>query len=239
MKRILLMVFRNILFCPYWFYQLCIYGKKDNRYTEEERFALLKKMVIKANKSGRVKVEATGLNNLPGKDGFIMFPNHQGLFDALAFLESSDHPFSVVIKKEVQNIPFLKRVFAVLQAKAIDRDDVRQAMKVILDVAKEVREGRNYIIFAEGTRSKNGNQVQDFKGGSFKSAMKAKCPIVPVAIIDAFKPFDSHSIEQVTVQLHYLSPLYYEDYKEMKSTEIAKIVKERIEDTIRGKLANI
>ena len=106
-------------------------------------------------------------------------------------------------------------------------------MKVIANVSKEVMEGRNYIIFAEGTRSKNGNQVQEFKGGSFKAATKAKCPIVPVALIDAFKPFDTNTISPVTVQVHFLEPLYYEDYKDMKTTEIAALVKEQVEGKIR------
>ena len=94
-------------------------------------------------------------------------------------------------------------------------------MKVIASVTKEVMNGRNYIIFAEGTRSKDGNNIGEFKGGSFKAAMKAKCPIVPVALVDSFKPFDTNTISQVTVQVHFLKPLYYEEYKEMKSTEIS------------------
>lgn len=232
MRRIILMVLKNILFAPYWFFQLCMYGRKNDRHTEWERFALLKKITVNANKGGRVIIKSFGIENLPQKDGFIMFPNHQGLYDALAFIESSTHPFTVVMKKEVQNIPFLKQVFAVMRAKAIDRDDVRQAMTVILEMAKEVMEGRNYLIFAEGTRSKEGNKVQEFKGGSFKAAMKARCPIVPVAIIDAFKPFDSHSVEKVTVQVHYLEPLYYEEYKGMKSTQIAVEVRQRIQEVI-------
>ncbi len=129
-------------------------------------------------------------------------------------------------------MPFLKQVFAVMRARAIDREDVRQAMSVILEVTKEVKQGRNYLIFAEGTRSKEGNKVQEFKGGSFKAAMKAKCPIVPVAVVDAYKPFDTHSTQPVTVQVHYLTPMYYDDYKEMKSTEIAALVKERIQHAI-------
>ena len=120
-----------------------------------------------------------------------------------------------------------------MKAYMLDRDDVRQAMKVIANVSKEVMDGRNYIIFAEGTRSKNGNQVQEFKGGSFKAATKAKCPIVPVALIDAFKPFDTNTISPVKVQVHFLAPLYYDDYKDMKTKEIAALVKGRIQDTIR------
>ena len=232
MRRILLMVLHNLLFVPFWFVQLCLYGRKTDRHTEWERFALLKKITINANKGGNVRIQSSGVENLPEKDGFILYPNHQGLYDVLAFVESCNHPFSVVMKKEVQNVPFLKQVFAVMRAKAIDREDVRQAMSVILEVTKEVKQGRNYLIFPEGTRSKEGNKVQEFKGGSFKAAIKAKCPIVPVAVIDAYKPFDTHSTQPVTVQVHYLTPMYYDDYKEMKSTEIAALVKERIQHAI-------
>ncbi|MEE0420291.1 MAG: lysophospholipid acyltransferase family protein [Lachnospiraceae bacterium] len=232
MRRILLMVLHNLLFVPFWFAQLCLYGRESDRHSEQERFALLKKITVNANKGGRVRIQSTGAENLPKKDGFILYPNHQGLFDVLAFVESCDHSFSVVMKKEVQNVPFLKQVFAVMRARAIDREDVRQAMSVILEVTKEVKQGRNYLIFAEGTRSKEGNKVQEFKGGSFKAAMKAKCPIVPVAVVDAYKPFDTHSTQPVTVQVHYLTPMYYDDYKEMKSTEIAALVKERIQHAI-------
>lgn len=120
-----------------------------------------------------------------------------------------------------------------MKAYMLDREDVRQAMQVIIDVTNEVKKGRNYLIFAEGTRSKNGNQLRDFKGGSFKSATKAKCPIVPVALLNAYKPFDTNTIAPVTVQVHFLKPMYYEEYKDMKTTEIAAEVKSRIEKVIR------
>lgn len=154
------------------------------------------------------------------------------MYDVLAIMEVAPVPFSVVAKKEVANIPFLKQIFSCVKAKMMDREDIRQSLQVIMQVAKEVKEGRNYIIFPEGTRSKNGNTVGEFKGGSFKAATKAKCPIVPVALINAFKPFDTNSIEQVKVQVHFLEPLYYEDYKEMKTTEIAQVVQDRIQKMI-------
>ena len=119
-----------------------------------------------------------------------------------------------------------------MKAFLIDREDIKQSMQVIINVTKEVKAGRNYLIFAEGTRSKNGNHPQEFKGGSFKAAMKAKCPIVPVALIDSFKPFDTNTISQVTVQVHFMEPLYYEDYKDMKTTEIASTVHDRIQKKI-------
>ena len=232
MKRILLMVFRNLFFVPYGWFKLCWYASHAERYSEEQRYQLLKYVDNRAVKGGNLVIDGHGMENIPKENGFIFFPNHQGLFDVLAIIQVCPVPFSVVAKKELTNVPFLKQVFACMKAFMIDRDDVKQSMQVIINVIKEVKAGRNYLIFAEGTRSKNGNQIGSFKGGSFKAATKAKCPIVPVALIDSFKPFDTKTISQVTVQVHFLEPLYYEEYKNMKTTEIAEIVHDRIQKII-------
>ena len=62
--------------------------------------------------------------------------------------------------------------------------------------------------------------------------MKAKCPIVPVALIDSYKSFDTDSIKPLTVQVHFLEPMSYGEYKEMKSVEIAAEVRRRIGQVI-------
>ena len=232
MKRILLMVAYNILLVPIFWFKLCYYAKHVEKYTEEERYALLRFIDRRAIKGGRITIDIHGQENYPKESGFMMFPNHQGLFDVLGIMQACEKPFSVVMKKEVQNVPFLKQVFACMKAYAIDREDVRQSMKVIQQVAKEVQSGRNYLIFPEGTRTKNPNTVHEFKGGSFKSATKAKCPIVPIALIDSYKSFDTKSIERIKVQVHILKPMLYEEYKDMKTVEIAAEVKRRIEAVI-------
>ncbi len=232
MKRIRYMVFRNLILVPIMWIKLFYYASHVEKYTEEQHYKMLKFIVKHANKGGNVTIDVYGQENIPADNGFIFFPNHQGLYDVLAIMEACPKPFSVVAKKEVEDHFFLKRVFACLRAHTIDRDDVRQGMQVITDVSNEVISGRNYIIFAEGTRSKNGNEVQEFKAGSFKAATRSKCPIVPIALVDSFKPFDTNTISPVTVQVHFLKPLYYEDYKEMKTKEIAALVRERIEKTI-------
>ena len=232
MKRILMMVFRNIIFVPFMWIKLCYHAHHVDKYTEEEHYKMLRFITRRANIGGNVTIEVHGDENIPEKDGFMFFPNHQGLYDVLAIMDVCPRPFSVVAKKEVANIQFLKQVFACMKAYMLDREDVRQAMQVIIDVANEVKKGRNYLIFAEGTRSKNGNHPGEFKGGSFKAATKAKCPIIPVALIDSFKPFDTNTISPVTVQVHFLEPMLYEEYKDMKTTEISAEVKRRIEKVI-------
>lgn len=232
MKRILMMVFRNIILVPIMWIKLCYHASHVDKYTEKEHWKMLKFIVRRANKGGNVVIDAHGVENVPKEDGFMFYPNHQGMYDVLAIMDASPKIFSVVAKKEVENIPFLKQVFACMKAFMMDRSDVRQSVGVIANVTKEVKKGRNYIIFAEGTRSKEGNHIGDFKGGSFKAAINAKCPIVPVALIDSFKPFDTNTISKVTVQVHFLKPLYYEDYKDMKTPEIAALVQNQIQETI-------
>ena len=231
MKRIILMVLRNLFFIPYGWFKLCWYASHVDRYTEEERYKMLQYVDHKAIHGGNLVIDAHGVETIPKENGVMFFPNHQGLFDVLAIIEVRPVPFSVVAKKELTNVPFLKQVFACMKAFMIDREDVKQSMQVILNVIKEVIQGRNYLIFAEGTRSTDGNHPHEFKGGSFKAATNSKCPIVPVALIDSYKAFDTGSIKKLTVQVHFLEPIYYEEYKDMKTTEIAAEVKKRIEET--------
>ena len=228
-----MMVFRNLFLVPCMWIRLCYHASHVDKYKEEQHYELLKYITHRANKGGNVTIDAYGVENIPDENGFMFFPNHQGLYDVLAILDVCPKPFSVVAKKEIANIQFLKQVFACMKAYMIDRDDIKQSLQVIINVTNEVKKGRNYLIFPEGTRSKNGNELLEFKGGSFKAATKAKCPIIPVALIDSFKPFDTNTTSQVTVQVHFLKPLYYEDYKDMNTKEIAALVRERIQNTIR------
>lgn len=225
------MVLRLFYLAPGWFCQICQYGKSE-KYTEEQRYGVIYNKIHQINHAGRVTIEAYGVENLPKEGGYIMFPNHQGLYDTLALFQTHEKPFTFVVKKEMENVFLVKQVIRLLKAQTLDREDVRQSMKVIMQMAQEVKQGRRYVIFPEGTRSKEGNKVQAFKAGTFKGATMAKCPIVPVALIDSYKAFDTHSIQKVTVQVHYLPPMYYEEYQNWKTGEIAAEVRRRIMETI-------
>ena len=72
----------------------------------------------------------------------------------------------------------------------------------------------------------------EFHGGSFRCATKSKCPIVPIALVDSYKVLDQKGSAPVTVQLHYLKPIPYEEYAGMKPAEVAALVKQRIQEKI-------
>ena len=184
MRRILLMVLRNIFFVPVYWYKLCYHARHVDKYTEEEHYKLLKYIDHRANTSGNIHIEVHGQENIPEQDGFMFYPNHQGLYDVLAIMEACPRPFAVVAKKEVADVPFLKQVFTCMKAYMIDREDVRQSLQVIVNVSNDVKNGRNFLIFPEGTRNKNADETEmlPFHDGSFKIATRAKSPIIPIAI---------------------------------------------------------
>ncbi|MCD7882816.1 MAG: 1-acyl-sn-glycerol-3-phosphate acyltransferase [Lachnospiraceae bacterium] len=232
MKRIIWMMLMNLVHVPRVLVQLLRRAAHPERYTMEQRYATIHEIAERGIKGGRVDVVSTGLEKLPKEGGYILYPNHQGLFDVMVLIDLHEQPISVVLKQELTKIPLLKQIIQCLGALALDRSDARQGLQVVLQVAEDVKKGGKYIIFAEGTRSRDGNKVQEFKGGSFKSATKAKCPIIPVALIDSYKAMDTGSIERVTVQAHFLDPIPYEEYKGMKTTQIAAEVRRRIEEKI-------
>lgn len=63
--------------------------------------------------------------------------------------------------------------------------------------------------------------------------MKSHVPIIPIALIDSYKVFNSFHFGPVTTQVHYLKPIEYDEYKDMKTRDIAALVKEHIEEKIK------
>jgi 1-acyl-sn-glycerol-3-phosphate acyltransferase len=162
----------------------------------------------------------------------MLYANHQGMFDVVAIAGTWERPLAAVLKKELGEVPLLKQIRLCTKSYCMDREDVRQSLEVIQNVTAEVKKGRNYLIFPEGTRSKNGNVMGEFHGGSFRCAVKAKCPIVPIALLDCHKVLDEKGSAPVQVQLHYLKAIPYEEFAGMKPTEVAAMVKQRIQDAI-------
>jgi len=228
-----MMVLRNIFRVPGAWIKLCHYAKHTEEYPEIEKYKHIQHIMKLAVKAGNVDLQVYGQEHIPADNGFIMYGNHQGLFDVVALVATYDGPLAAVFKKELSNVPLLKQIIACTKSFAMDREDVKQSLTVIQAVTKEVLAGRNYLIFPEGTRSKNGNQMRQFHGGSFRCAMKAKCPIVPIAFIDSFEVLDQKGSRPLSMQIHYLEPILYEEYKDMKTVELASLVQNRIAAVIK------
>ena len=236
MNRIALMVFQNILKVPAAYSKICRYAKNPEKYTEKEMYSHIQYILHEAIKGGNVNVNVFGKENIPEENGFLLVSNHQGMFDVLAIVANCDNPMGGVYKIELDNkgrgIPLIKEIIRCTNSFPMDRNDVRQSLTVIQNVTEELKKGRNYLIFPEGTRSKNGNVMGEFHGGSFRCAVKAKAPILPIAVIDCHRILDEKGSKPMTCQVHFLKPICYEEYKDLKTPDLAALVKSRIQETI-------
>ena len=232
MNRIALMVLKNTFALPGLWTKLCAHAKNPDNYPEIDRWLHIQKIMKCAIKSGNVDLIVTGKENIPDKDGLLLVANHQGLFDVVALVTAWDRILCAVYKIELKDVPLVKQIAASTKSYAMDRDDVRQSLTVIQGCTEQLKQGRNVLIFPEGTRSKNGNVMGDFHGGSFKAAVKAKADILPFAVIDTYKVLDQKGSKRLSCQLHFLKPIPYSEYVGMKTTEIAALVKARIQECI-------
>lgn len=228
----------NLFRAPYMITRMRYEADHADRYTEDERYKLVRHVVFLMKKSGKIATQCYGLENLPTEGGYVMYPNHQGKYDALGIIITHKNPCSLVMDEKKSHTILVSEFLDLCKGKRLKKDDVRQSLHILNDVAAEIADGKKYIIFPEGGYEfNNKNKVCDFKAGSFKCALKAKAPIVPVALIDSYKVFNSFYLGKITTQVRYLKPLYYDDYKNMKTQEIAALVKQRIEDEIQSILS--
>lgn len=234
MQRILLMVFQNFWRVPTAWFKLCHYAKHTNKYEEMTKWQHIQYILKLAVTSGNIDFECHGLENIPKENGFLLYGNHQGLFDIVAIGATCPNPLAAVLKKELKGVPFVEQIRLCTNSFLMDREDLRQSMTVINNVIKEVKAGRNYLIFPEGTRSRKGNEMLAFHNGSFKCALKAKCPVIPVAFVNSFKVLDEKGCKPVNVQIHYLKPISPEEYEGMGTSELAAMVRSRIEEVVKA-----
>lgn len=232
MNRLVRMLLLNSFRLPGAYGKLCRYAKNPDRYPEQDRWDHLQTVLKLAVNAGNIDLQVHGMENIPQQGGFMLYGNHQGMFDVVAIGSTCPRPLGAVYKKELEKTPLLDKIYACTHSFAMDRDDVRQSLGVIQKVTEEVKKGRSYLIFPEGTRSKHSNTMGPFHGGSFRCAIKAKCPVVPFALVNSFRVLDQKGSAPVSVQLHYLPPIPFDAYKELKSMDLAALVKAQIQAVI-------
>ncbi len=232
MFRFLYVIFANVKRAPYLIPKMRKMFHHPERYSEEERYRFAQKLIGYMKASGNIHTEVYGSELLPKEGGYVMFPNHQGKYDALGIIYAHEKPCSFVMDMAKSYSFLVKELVDMLGAKRLELENVRQNLTIINEITEEVKKGRRYILFSEGGYDKNKNHVQQFKPGSFKCAMRAKAPIVPVALIDSYKPFNSTSLGKVVTKVVFLKPIMFEEYNGMKTPDVAKLVRGRIIDAM-------
>lgn len=233
MFKLFYVIFMNFRRAPYVVPKMRYYADHPEKYSEEERYELIQYCIHLMNRTGKINTIAYGTEKLPKEGGYMMYPNHQGKYDVLGIVATHKKPCSFVMDKLKSHTMLVREFVDLVQGKRLEKNNPRQGITIINEVAKEVANGKRYILFPEGGyRFNNKNKVCDFKAGSFKIALKSKAPIVPIALIDSYKVFNSFHLGAITTYVYYLDPIYYEEYQNMKTPEIAELVRQRIEQKI-------
>jgi 1-acyl-sn-glycerol-3-phosphate acyltransferase len=129
-----------------------------------------------------ITVTVEGREHLDAEKTYIFAANHQSQFDIPTLQGYLGFDFRWMAKKELFAIPIFGAGMRAAGYISVDRSRGRQALHSLNEAAQKISAGTSVVIFPEGTRSLNG-ELQPFKSGAMVLAIKARVPIVPVAII--------------------------------------------------------
>ncbi|WP_290924980.1 lysophospholipid acyltransferase family protein [Halodesulfovibrio sp.] len=125
----------------------------------------------------------TDTDSIPTDEPVIFVANHQSQFDIpLSTVALKKALPAFMAKKSLQELPLIGRCFRLFGNISVDRSNRRAAMESLETAATTIRNGRSVILFPEGTRQDQLEELGDFKTGAIMLALKAGVPIVPVII---------------------------------------------------------
>lgn len=198
------------------------------KYSRDEQYAYCLKMIKFLIDSSHVKVEAYGTENIPAEDGFYLCSNHQEKFDPLAIWYLFPRHIGVILDDKACHRPFIREVCKLIKSQRLHNEDMHSVMKVFSEITEDLKNKQNFMVFPEGGYEVESKVLSEFKAGCFKSAQRAKCTILPVAIVDSYRIFDKGFKTTKPIQVHFLKPILPEEYAGLKTNEIAELVKSRI-----------
>ena len=178
----------------------------------------------------RVRVEVRGREHLEAGRTYVLASNHQSLFDTPILFAYLPLSFRILYKKSLNRIPFLGWHLFLSGHIGVVRENPTRARESLDVAAERVRSGTSIVVFPEGTRSYDG-VMRPFKKGSFRIAIKARTPVVPLTIADSFQVMRRGQVTVYprTVQLTIDRPIPVDDLDEEQSAELAKRVRSVVE----------
>jgi 1-acyl-sn-glycerol-3-phosphate acyltransferase len=166
-----------------------------------------------------VDVRLRGVENLEKGQAYVYVSNHASMFDIPAVLSSIPDEVNLVFKKELTWIPLWGWALRFGHFIMIDRTNARDAMQSLDRAAAQIHDGASVLLFAEGTRTRDG-KLLPFKRGAFTLAAKSARPIIPVTLNNTFliMPKGSLNIRPTEIEV-VLDPPIPTEGKEGKAGE--------------------
>lgn len=180
-----------------------------------------------------VSVTVIGEENVPKDKAVLYVGNHRSYFDILLTYVRVPRPTGYIAKKEMLRYPLLRNWMRNLHCLFLDRKDIKQGLKTILEGIEKVKEGISICIFPEGTRNKTNDTFLEFHEGSFKIADKTGCPIIPMTINNSADIFEDHlpKIRKTHVVLEYGKPIYMQELPKEDRKRVGAYTQNLIRET--------
>jgi len=155
-----------------------------------------------------VHMQVEGKEQIDPAATYIFMCNHVSNLDPPILLVNLPRRSSVLVKKELFQIPILGRAMRLGDLVPVDRRNREAAVNSMRDAEAVMGRGLNMMVFPEGTRSRDGRLLA-FKKGPFYLAMDSGVPVVPVTILgsETLMPKGSILIYPGTVRLVFHKPL--------------------------------
>lgn len=135
-----------------------------------------------------VHVRVTGYEHIPTDGPCVYISNHFSFADIWVLFSSLPDSLRFISKKELFKVPLLGLAMRKARHISIDRKNLVAAFSAYEEAAEAIRDGVSAVVFAEGTRSRNG-RLQPFKKGPFVLAIAAGVSIVPVWVEGTYEAF--------------------------------------------------
>ena len=181
-----------------------------------------------------VTTTVIGEENIPDEP-VLFIGNHRSFFDILLTYSRCKRLTGYVAKKEMEKIPLLSTWMRYLYCLFLDRENVKEGLKTILQAIEYVNRGISICIFPEGTRNKGEElSMLPFKDGAFKIATKTNCAIIPISMNNTSEIFENHfpKIKKTHVIIEYGKPIYPNDLDKEEKKHVGTYVQNIIQETI-------
>jgi 1-acyl-sn-glycerol-3-phosphate acyltransferase len=180
-----------------------------------------------------VRLHVVGLERLDAAKTYLFTPNHQSLIDVAIFWICLGRNVAYLAKKELVKNPVLRYGFPVIGVVTVDRSNRTAAVNSARLATENLRRGKSYVVYPEGTRSPDG-RLLPFKKGAFIMAIDAGVPIVPVTIAGgtAVMPKGKMTVLPATIRITIHEPIPVEGYSRENLSGLIELTRAKIESAL-------
>lgn len=181
-------------------------------------------------------ITVIGEEHVPKDQPVLYIPNHLSYFDIVITYSRCPGLTGYIAKDKMERYPLLSTWMKRLYCLFLDREDMREGLKMVLTGIDHIKHGISICIFPEGTRNPNPEEgMMPFKEGSLKMAEKTGCPVIPVAISNTHNIFESHMpfIRKCHVIVEYGEPILLKELDKEQRKFSGAYTRSKIEEMLK------